>query len=1018
MTMLRRPLWGLVCALVAIAMSVQPAISAEEGIVELGRIDMGLPADVDPSQTPASTSLIIDSARRRGFQLLLTRDQRTIARVYDLDARRLAREEELPRNAFPGGPVSRGDWVHALDPSTGTLYVAFMNLGFFGGVTAIDGDNLDIKGTFLRPIVTVNPGDVGCTSNSCLPQVPTAAPNVKGMAIVPSELTGNPTKILLWMEEQKPFGLERNFNIPWLAQWDARTGRQDWIYRVAACSNSGFPLGSYPLGVFQASLTAGIYVACAAQGGTGQVVRVTLDGNGRPAAEQAYPGPLAMADALADPGADRMLIKVANAEGDSWWVFDGTSSAYTGVIGSTIAPANTAAGIDPTSGRLYVLAGKTFKGERTSAGGLLLSDSRRSPAPQMLAFEEFSEHGTGSVVVDVHPTTGERVVYARPFGKLYWRVFKDTVPISTDPDVDDQDRLTIQDPTVEKEDPSIHGRNFGGSTHAYGARALLVGGLNGTPATGPDISSIRVGRHAPTWTNSPCGTGDRELIVGTVRNAALSNQISSASATISDVDAGTPADLGEPTARCYPRPTDSRGQDVWGQIVGADQWRQLTDAVEQHDPEIARRMREYPRPLETDVDGQPTASSPDEPKTDADELLGTSWPFRLVECSGDESASTDARVRPLDRGDEQTGPIPAELRRAEATIPNGRANVACKQGRSRVDAASQVLLHAADGPALSVEGVPGIGSIRVGEVSSSTSLFIDPARGLVARSIAVARDISIGDHVFIDEASMTAEAWARGLAGTAGTDWHRRLCGVRIKDEAPDKKIHRPVVEPNTSDPGSSRIDPQGGAEISKTIEVQGCSSDPVQQGQPSVIDLINRALGARGRASAPLPDGKLAQGTPGGYLASVQKDRFDQISSQSVNNDPTTHVPALELIVFNDDPEEGRGRQIYQFAGVDASVTYGIFLLNPDELLDGDGDTDLPEELVDFTGGTPGVEPPAEDTGTAPAAPRGPITMMFSAVSLLLRSPRDALLAAAIWLLLFAPVHLATRRRALKAVA
>jgi hypothetical protein len=287
--------------------------------------------------------------------------------------------------------------------------------------------------------------------------------------------------------------------------------------------------------------------------------------------------------------------------------------------------------------------------------------------------------------------------------------------------------------------------------------------------------------------------------------------------------------------------------------------------------------------------------------------------------------------------------------------------------------------------------------------------------------------IEVGDILAIDSAYSISESWAAGRPGTAGTSFLRRVCGVHIKDLAPDQHPHvpdPPNVDPN--DPTHPQIDPTGGSEVNKTVDFNGCADPgvPVEytvwrqagmgDGTQPLVDILNRALGSRGRASLPQPDGPLSQGSPGGYIASLEKDRLQQISSRAVNGDISTEVPALELTVFNDDQTEGRGRQIYQFAGTDASSTYAIYLLNPGDNFCTTCFTPQPPPAPVIA--IPPVAPPTIAPYTPPPpGPAGPITILFRGIGFLLHKPLDALLAAAVWALLYSPMQLATRRRALR---
>lgn len=903
-------------------MMLAPAASSQErGFTQVGKLVLNLPRDAAVS-TPANLSLIMNAPARRAYNVVALSNGRSLVRVLDLDRLAFVGEALLPlappnqRLATPRAGGSSVEWIHAIDHERNILYLGFLEGGLFGGVVAFEGNTM--KATVHRRAEATDPTEsVGCTAPSCLPQVSGGAPTLMGMSFIPSILTGGPPKLLFLHQEPKAPGMERNFNLVWVAQWDAGTGRQDWIYRVSACSGHQLPEGAlakYQLAVFQGRRSSGIYLGCQASGGTGQVVRLSVDASNRPISELAFPGPRGAVDVLADPNDDRVLMRVVVEEGESWWVFGGASSTYTGVVGVTLAPASTSAGIDPATGRLYVLAPPTNSGRQRNQGGLLSADIRRAPVPQAVAAEQLAAAGGIGIQADTHPVTGERHVFVMAGPEREYQIYRDDTAASFDPLLTDLDRFTTD---IEEKD-SLTGVNFTGTGHAYGLRTLLVGGLEGVPAGGPDLSGIRAGRHGLVWLESPCGKGDRELAVGFVRQVALSNNLSSASAVVGEADPGTKIDAGQPAARCYAHPRPA-GLDPAG--------------------------KNWPRPL-NDSDGDGT--------TDVDEVIGRPWPFRGVECSGEGEASE-----------------------RHSSLEGFGAQVTCKQAAGDVNASAWGQMF--DRPT-----VPGVGSIRVGEVSSVVRVYRDPARGLVARAEAVVRDVSIGDAILIDSVRSVAEAWARGRPGTAATSFTRRLCGVRIP---------------------------------SQNIDREGCG-DPQQPllGQQPVLNAINQALGSRGRATAPEPDGQLRQGTPGGYLSSVQKDRLEQISARTINNDPSSQVPALEIVVFNDDPTEGRGRQIYQFAGVDASVTYGIFLLAGDGLIESYDDlTGVIAGLVDESGSQFAAMP----VNPAPArkGPLSPVLMLFEGLRFMLRSPGDAILAAMVWGVLIAPVYFAIRRRALKAV-
>lgn len=1004
-----------------------PSSAGLEQVHQVGSWKMDIPRNGTISDSTGS--LILNPATRTGFQLFeMDNAEFFRLRIFDLDTLKTRFELPLGVRIYPARPLPAA-YTHALDTDNNRLYLPFQGPpgNLWQGLIVIDGNTGKIVRRFERlqandPTAVLTLDEEGnarpCTSASCQPQAFGGAPSLEAMDFVPSFIAGGLPKILmLWSEQNLP-GVAQNANVSWLAQWDADTGRQDYAYRMAACQNRAMPSttsSTLPLTVFQARIGAGIYLGCSASGGTGQVVRITLDTNGRPSTEESFPGPNNVADIVADVEDDRIIFRVVNEEGESYWVFNGQASAYSGVIGSTVAAAATALGVDPDNGRLYVMTPPTVAGRQSSVGGLLMSDIRRAPAPQGLAFPQFADKGFQRIAVDPRAAGGTRRLFVLPPSSRTFMILQDDVAITEDPQLNDLDRFT----TDVDEQAGVTDVNFTSTGHAYGVRTLLTGGLEGVPPAGPDTNGVRIGRYAPRLFGSPCGAGDRVLVVGSVPQAQYSNNIFAARAIATETDAGSRTDVGEPTGRCWPYP---RGFPVVS------------------DPFFTVFRESFPRPLDGDqrhADDVEDATMPDGEegtgRSDADELVGNDLPFGPAECSTEGEAKSKTTLQPIDRRG-----VPKEYRDTAQDMQGYRAEVFCTPSKGKVTAL-------ADAAAFEQTNIPGLGPdltpgfIRVADVSSIVELFRDPKRGLVSRTTAYARGINISDRIFIDLAITRAEAAAAGRTGSAGTTFFRQLCGVRI----PEAQIHGDYVDQDADpvhvgdpvDDATKPIDdPNDDTEIaggdlgdvdpldrdSDNVDVNGISQefcgDPgvAQAGTQPVIDAINRVLGSRGKASSPSPDPELRQGSPGGYLASIQKDRLQQVGSRSVNQDDSTQVPALELIIFNDDPTLGRGRQIYQFAGVDSSVSYGIYLLNPDEVFE-----DFEGDLVDYTepGFTEAYFPPPPPSYAAPAAPRarGPITFLFQSASILLRSPRDAVLGAAIWMILFAPFQMMSRRRALR---
>ncbi len=958
---------------------VPPATGEEQPLVTVDRLAMEIPDDALGDRT--DPVLFVNSQARRAFNVLRTSDGTRI-RIVDLDRLEIVASVTVPyqirRSA--GTPADTVEWVHAVDEERNMLYLAYTALGgTAGGVLEVDGDALEAgkepsevvramsitEATEPTSFVEVRPDPdepaTVCTAERCLPQVPhTPNANAYGMAFVPAQFVGRP-KILILRQEPTTPG-EQHL---WVAQWDVETGRQDWIHRVASCGAGRLPPGNYQIALFQARLGPYIYLGCNGPGGLGFAVRLLVDENNRPQSEEAFAGPQHLRDVFADPEGDRLLFRVSSTEGEAWWVFNGSREAFSGVLSGTVTPRNTGAGLDPLSGRLYMLAPPTKRGRSERRGGLLVSDIRNDPAPQFLEFDQFAPYAGGpdmtGIPVDVNPASGQRQVFVlpqgdeetdcSPGGRCEYLVVRDDLPVATVPPLEDLDRFTVD----EDEQPGVTGVNFTGSGHAYGLRTLFVGGLDGVaPGEG--------GRGAAIQAGSPCGRQDREYVFGQVARAALSNDLAAGAAAAADTDAGSKIDIEEPVERCWPFP-----------------------------PALWFLEDEWPRP----------STATGEEDNPIDEAAGHSWPFQTAECAGEGEAAHD------------------HARLGEHELSGFTAAVACRQEQEEVTGQGRASPVAG---ALEDAGVEDPGIVRVGDVGGDVRVYRDPERGLVARSEAFARNISIDDEIFIDSAMTVAESWAAGRSGSASTFFARRLCNVRYPNEEMEEAVLQEVrgqVPPEVGVPPTGEADSCG----DPSIPVVSGTIEPNLSRHPFMAAL-DRALGTRGEVNVPEPDFELAQGTSGGYLASIQRDRLEELSNRVVNNDPATQVPALEIVIFNDHPTHGRGRQVYQFAGTDASATYGIFLREGFETADDLLDFDLPALITEMT------VPPSmrarvlqeaqqaqgeDPNGAAVGAQRNPIKMMFEGLGFLLRSPRDAFMAALMWLLLFTPVYLALRRRALK---
>jgi hypothetical protein len=208
---------------------------------------------------------------------------------------------------------------------------------------------------------------------------------------------------------------------------------------------------------------------------------------------------------------------------------------------------------------------------------------------------------------------------------------------------------------------------------------------------------------------------------------------------------------------------------------------------------------------------------------------------------------------------------------------------------------------------------------------------------------------------------------------------------------------------------------------------------DPAELEETLNLLAGSRAVFRTGHGANSGRDEALVRGSDRGAQTAVQKSRARQASDRALVGDFTVEVPALEVTVFNDNPQWGRARQIYQFAGVASAATYNV-VPRPTGLGLPDDDGGLAEEPSVGDGGSTvfeGLIDGLDDGGlaSAPAAfarPEndgdggglaGAVRALARGLRLFLTSPRTALLLLTAWALLGSPAVLSRRRRLLAGV-
>lgn len=282
-----------------------------------------------------------------------------------------------------------------------------------------------------------------------------------------------------------------------------------------------------------------------------------------------------------------------------------------------------------------------------------------------------------------------------------------------------------------------------------------------------------------------------------------------------------------------------------------------------------------------------------------------------------------------------------------------------------------------------VEGL----DIRIGRATTSTKVKLDKTKGLVSTATARLEKVQIGD-ISIGYISNSATSFAKGRKGTAGTEFAAPSLGY----------VSGPGI-PSCTD---------------------RCNVD-------QVIRAINTVLAGRAELRRVAPEQAFAEGSPGGYQAGIIKSEKQQASDNSLSGDKSVEVPAFELIAYNDNTRVGRARQVYQFAGVRADSHYGIQFAGPgsDGRIPGVGDVidgatgDIAPALGDLpNGGEPlKVRIPGAGENVIKRTIRQTADYADYSLRIIFNNPREAMVMATVWLLMWGPFVASRRRRALKAV-
>jgi hypothetical protein len=292
--------------------------------------------------------------------------------------------------------------------------------------------------------------------------------------------------------------------------------------------------------------------------------------------------------------------------------------------------------------------------------------------------------------------------------------------------------------------------------------------------------------------------------------------------------------------------------------------------------------------------------------------------------------------------------------------------------------------HATPKASASAASAPELGDapVQIAYGRSTLEAVRDPARGMVIKATAFARNVDVGGLLSIGEVSTVAEAVAFGRPGTAKTTFRRLMKEVVIRDSS--------------------------GKELFE-CGFGSASCDPLVFASAAA-----RYLPTRIRVDVPQPetDPRVAR-TPGGAQAVVAKSALQFWSDFNSNGESSYEVPGLVISIFDD-----AFPHILQLAGVTVDAHYTVTAVTepPDEVPGSPVRPPPPLIGAPVLPGSPTVVPGSgpQRSGGGPASV---VRRAAHGVALALARPREGLLLAAFWSLAAIPAYLALRRRSLRRI-
>jgi hypothetical protein len=950
--------------------------------VPAGAEETGLSAPVDtlpvfwPEPAPHKTLnfdytdgvlLVLNPARRRAYQLFFGPDVRFMygklgIRGIDLDTLRPDRYFELSREQMKDGsgwnqPVRRGS-------ASGEWLYALDDEGGMLYLALKGGSGPKIAAIDLRVF------DRGANPYRTLPLMnsltASGAPQTMSFFRDPA----GKAKLLFGLAPK--LGSQAGARIRQIdvASWSQDPVNGGWETDVGNSKCTSFDLGgdgiNYYLPLWRSPTGKAIYAVCKldTKGGA-VVVRLPLDEAGEPPLGVTAPVSdfvRPVSDAIADPASDRVFLMQRSTQlgaGSSLWTYDAAKNAYVGTVGIFRASVHDyALGVDGTTGRIYVL-GPDYIEPIDSQG------------------QKFRAQPGGIFSFDGRLTPTPQ---ALQFPEL---AYLGGTRIQVDPATAAHPRRVFLRRGRPAETRDCYHYP---STKYYGNECLpedywMVLEDQIPVARQPSLSDVdrftqgvkeHPGRTDRTFNASGGAYGTRVRMLGGFEAALtrgpqgedeLNNIMTNQS-----FGGARPMTIRSRPA-CWPNDRELFAGRVADVSTTPDE-ATATASYLQADPQSKRDI-EKPgsrcAPPNQDWLGRLFRDDLHQEEVDQQKLwatadhAGKAWDQQDVTCSGDTTDAKEAQSLfdlPFDK---------------KTTGHDFAAGAQCIHSK-----------HQASAQAAGTAFDPGKDAlVRIG--SNHANVDVAPLKdgGIRVRSEAEVRDIQIGPYT-IGRVHTLATSEAAGRKGTAGASFVREICDL----EGPNVETERGCVD-------------------EKNPNVQ------------TFLKEFNDRMGNYAQISLGSYDRALLKGSPGGYIAAVQKEEAKAYNDELVYRDPLHEVVGLEITLKRDGTDIGR--EIIQLAGVRAATTYATYLLPSG----GEGfisDVDLPA-IVPEIGSLPvsapvgtGTETPSGGLGSAaPSIPGYPVPQAGTSVhALLVRSLAEGLFTSAAWFVIGLPLYLGSRRKRL----